>query len=113
MTGVLLLSQGLSESGQTSASRALIVVTLVGGILILGGMIARRRLGERFRYFHAMVCFFEGLTCAFVGVTHMQRGTSYIQFAWLLAAIGFLAATVVRARQAHRSRAPATVAVER
>jgi hypothetical protein len=112
MTGVLLMSQGLAETGQTSGSRALIVVTLAGGILILGGMIVRRRLGERFKYFHAMVSFFEGLTCAFVGVTYMQRGTSYIQLAWLLAAIGFLAATVIRARQANRAPMPPTAAAQ-
>jgi hypothetical protein len=105
MTGVLLISQGFSETGQTGGSRALVIVTLVGGVLILGAMAFRRRLGERFRYFPAMVSFFEGLTSAFVGVVSMQRGTNYIQFAWLLAAVAFFAATVVHVRRTQRSSA--------
>jgi hypothetical protein len=48
MTGVLLITQGLAETGQTASSRALIAVTLVGGVLILAAMIRRRRLGAQF-----------------------------------------------------------------
>ncbi len=106
MTGVVLFSQGFAEMGQTDGSRALVVVALGGGAIILGGLILRRRLGAQFRYFHAMVAFFEGLTCAFVGVASMQRGTNYIQFAWLLAAIAFLGAAVMHVRRTRRTTMP-------
>ena len=106
MTGVVLFSQGAAEMGQADGSRALVVVALGGGALILGGLILRRRLGAQFRYFHAMVAFFEGLTCAFIGVASMQRGTNYIQFAWLLAASAFLVAAVVQVRRTNRTSMP-------
>jgi hypothetical protein len=102
MTGVSLFSQGFAEMGQADGSRALVVVALSGGALILAGMFLRRWLGERFRYFHAVVSFFEGLVCALVGLAAMQRGTSYIHFAWFLAAAAFLIATVVHVRGAQR-----------
>jgi hypothetical protein len=112
MTGVMLISQGLAEMGQANGSPALVVVTLVGGAAILGGIVLRRRLGRQVRYFHAMVSFFEGLTCAFVGLAYMQRGSNYIQFAWLLAASGFLVATVIHVRRTHRSSMPPVVTAE-
>jgi len=110
MTAVMLLSQGFGEMGQANGSRALVVVALVGGALILGALILRRRLGAQFRYLPAIVAFFEGLMCAFVGVASMQRGTHFIQFAWLLAAIGFLGAAVTHVRRAHRTLMPPAMA---
>jgi len=110
MTGVGLLSQGLSEMSHADGSRALATVAIGGGAIILGAMILRRRLA--FAYFPAVVSFVQGLACAFVGIASMQRGTHYIQFAWSIAAIAFIGAAIVQVRRTHRASMPAAVAVE-
>jgi hypothetical protein len=110
LTGVSLLAKGLGEIGHADASTPLMIVALAGGALILAGAVLRRRLAGRFRHHHAMVTLFEGLECAFVGAVSVQRGTNYIQFAWLIAAIAFFGATVRHVRHAKRRSTPPVVA---
>jgi hypothetical protein len=101
MTGLSLVMNGLSEMGNANPSRALAVVALAGGGLILAALILRRRLEGRFQHFHTLVVFIEGLMCAVVGMVSMQRGTNSIQFAWMLAAVAFFSAGVIKVRRAQ------------
>ena len=103
MLGVSLLSQGLAEMGQADASGPLAVVALSGGLFILAGTMFRRRLEARFQHFHAAVSLIEGVLCGLVGAASAQRGTSYIQYAWLVAAVAFIGAAVIKLRKTHRS----------
>jgi hypothetical protein len=113
MLGVSLLMQGLAEIGQADASRAMIVVAVGGGAFVLLGTMLRGRLEERFRHFHATVSLIEGLMCAFVGAAAARRGTSYIQYAWFVAAVAFTCAAAVKLRTGLGRPAPSTVPAAR
>jgi hypothetical protein len=44
--------------------------------------------------------------CAFVGAAAARRGTSYIQYAWFVAAVAYTGAAAIKLRKGLRSSAP-------
>ena len=98
MTGIALLSKGLSALSHPEAPPALAGIGIGGGVLVLACVaLHKRRRGVR--HFDAMVYLLEGAVAVMVGVASLQRGTDFIQYAWFVASVGFLTAAIVNFRR--------------
>jgi hypothetical protein len=92
-----MVSDGITSWGHPAGSQTLAAVSMIGGVLILLGIALHERV--RAHYFEVAIMLIEGVASALTGMSAIQRGTSYIQYAWFTAAAAFLVGAVIRIRK--------------